>query len=83
MTRSEIARRVQVSPYLLYKVEAIRRAANEAIAESRSWTTAEPEPTASQGSLRTDLALAREEVRDLRAENRRLRTRLQEANFNL
>lgn len=68
-----------MSTWLLYNVPEVRAAAEAAIAEQTSRGVPAPGPVnqgASAESLRTDLALAREEVKALRTDNARLRDRL-------
>jgi regulator of replication initiation timing len=79
ITFARIAREADVSTWLLYNVPEVRAAAEAALAEQSSRGVPAPGPVsrgASAESLRTDLALAREEVKALRTENTRLRDRL-------
>ena len=80
MSYARIAREADVSTWLIYNVPDVRVAADAAIEQQRATHAASPQPsitrTASAESLRTDLALAREEVKALRVERDRLRERL-------
>jgi len=80
MSYARIAREADVSTWLIYNVPEVRVAADAAIDQQRATHAASPQPsitrTASAESLRTDLALAREEVKALRVERDRLRERL-------
>jgi chromosome segregation ATPase len=81
ITVARVAREARVSTWLVYNVPELRDAVDAAIAAQERDGIA-PIPRASQSnqsaeSLRTDLALARDEIGSLRTEVAKLRSRLQ------
>jgi hypothetical protein len=84
VTHTRVARVANVSPWLTYNAQEIRAAIDLASAGQIRDGLADPNisrkagPRATVASLRTDLDMARDEVKDLRAERKRLRARLEQ-----
>jgi len=80
VTIAHVARDAQVSTWFIYNTPTLLTAVRDAMRdqlESGPRQTVETAAPVSSHSLSTDLALAREEIRDLRLERDRLRTRVQ------
>ncbi|MBD8103977.1 hypothetical protein IFR14_16345 [Plantibacter sp. CFBP 8775] len=77
---ARVAREARVSTWLIYNVPDLRSATERAIAQQQrdGIVPANPvqAPDRTAASLRTDLALAREELRELRQELAKLKARL-------
>jgi chromosome segregation ATPase len=69
-----VARQAGVSRQFLYSDPELRTAVEQA--RSRPASTPPRDPTGDTSGLRTDLLLAREEIKRLRSENARLKTKL-------
>lgn len=81
VTFARVAREAAVSTWLVYNIEDVRDTIQGLIDQQEANGITEPPATpraATSDSLRTDLALAREEVKRLRAENKKYVDRLRE-----
>ncbi|MFJ9749427.1 DUF6262 family protein [Streptomyces chartreusis] len=81
VTVAQVAREADVSTWFVYNQSQVRRAVQDGITTQREHGHRNsPAPEAQQVSpagLRTDLALAREEIKDLKKERDHLRNRVQ------
>lgn len=81
VTFARVAREARVSTWLVYNISDIRDTINDLMARQATEGLVEPSTSprsATTDSLRTDLALAREEAKHLRLENKKYRERLRE-----
>ncbi|MGR3934376.1 DUF6262 family protein [Streptomyces sp. BRA346] len=80
VTVAQVAREAEVSTWFVYNQSQVHRAVQDGITTQREHGRRNsPAPEAQQVSpagLRTDLALAREEIKDLKKERDRLRNRV-------
>ncbi|KGN32301.1 hypothetical protein N802_18225 [Knoellia sinensis KCTC 19936] len=81
ITRASITARARVSTHMVYKVPELRAVVDAAITRAQQSAQAQPGAVdaATVVGLRTDLALAREHLKDAQHEVARLRRRLQES----
>ena len=77
VTIARVAREAQVSTSFVYNAPELLSAVREAIRDQLDSGPESHPPPATSHSLTTDLTPAREEIRDLRTERDRLRTRVQ------
>lgn len=81
ITVAQVAREAAVSTWFVYNQPQVHRAVQDGIttqrAQGRQHSTVPEAQQVSSAGLRTDLALAREEIKDLKTERDRLRNRVQ------
>ncbi|WP_405751582.1 DUF6262 family protein [Streptomyces sp. NBC_00012] len=75
ITVTQVARDAAVSTWFIYNQPPVHQAVQDGIAAQREHVVPEARQVSSAG-LRTDLALAREEIKDLKKERDRLRNRV-------
>ncbi|KUN78407.1 DUF6262 family protein [Streptomyces griseoruber] len=80
LTVAQVAREASVSTWFVYNQHQVHQAVQDGITAQRTRgrqnSHASEEPQVSPAGLRTDLALAREEIKDLKKERDRLRDRV-------
>ncbi|MFF4834578.1 DUF6262 family protein [Streptomyces sp. NPDC001315] len=80
LTVAQVAREASVSTWFVYNQPQVHQAVQDGITAQRTRgrqnSHAPKEPQVSPAGLRTDLALAREEIKDLKKERDRLRNRV-------